>query len=84
MVNDSAISVEAVKSFNAELRRGGSLVGRASRRVSQLEKIRKIKDLGFHQRPSATAPGRWRYLWPSAKRLLNTWNMDMKFGIEVT
>jgi hypothetical protein len=31
----STVSVEAVESINAELRRGGPLVGRMSRRVSQ-------------------------------------------------
>ncbi len=30
-----AVSVEAIESINAELRRGGPLVGRTSRRVSQ-------------------------------------------------
>ena len=45
----SAVSVEAIESINAELRRGGPLVGRMSRRVSQSGL--KILIQGFNRGP---------------------------------
>ncbi len=50
----SAVSVEAIESINAELRRGGPLVGRMSRRVSQ-SGLRKNPDSEFQPWPSAAA-----------------------------
>jgi len=45
-----AVPAEAVESINAELRRGGPLVGRMSRRVSQ-SGLRKNRIQGFNRGP---------------------------------
>ena len=74
-----AVSVEAVESINAELRRGGPLVGRTSRRVSQsgLRKNRiwgstaALSDSAWNVAlPACPEPVEGR---PSALRLLITW-----------
>jgi hypothetical protein len=56
----SAVSVEAIESINAELRGGGPLVGRTSRRVSQ-SGLRKIRIQGFNRGPLRQRRN-WRFL----------------------
>jgi len=57
-----AVSVEAAESISAELRRGGPLVGRTSRRVSQSG----LKKTGSGGSTAALCDSAWKVALPAA------------------